>query len=340
MGRLAYYEEHKGEFDLLWIGDSRTLCGMHPERLDPLLGTRSLNLAVWAHWFPTQYPFIRDLIEKIRPGTRVVWSIGHQNFQPANATLSKNYPIPLSDVPLYLSLGFSWDSLRPNLLKHSALGKPLRPIQGTASQLRARSDAFGLRTFYPRPKVAAVTSASGEGEADRLAAELRRDPHNLHVQVIYSSGRPTSVAVNRYLGGYVRYEIDPAFFRAQQDKARQASLGAPPAKEFLADSARWELFTRILSLCAKRGLKLVVNEIEEAPHSYSQLGSKEARRKFMRERVQAEVEKRGFTYVRPDYDRLSDEHYFDYNHLNRRGVDAYAPLLAEVLRPVLDATGH
>jgi len=334
-GRLAYYDLHKEEFDLVWIGDSRTLCGMHPDRLDPLLNTRSLNLAVWANWFPTQYPFMKDLVPKLRPGTTVVWSIGDQNFRPVNSIISKQYAIPLSDVPLYLSLGLSWDSLRPNLLEHSLLGAPVRPLLGTATGLRSKFDAYGARVLHPAPVPQHLERSELSEQAERLVAELQKDPRNLYVRIVYHQGKPTSVMANRSLGGYIRHEIDHEFFRAQQRKTLEASLGAPPAQEFQADPARWQLFVRLLEFCKQHEVRLIVNEVEEAPNMYGQPGSRAARRRFMKDKVQAEVERQGFRYTRPDYDRLSDEHYFDYNHLNRRGVDAYSPLLAEALRPAL-----
>jgi len=91
--RLAYYAEHRDEFDLVFVGDSRTYCGIPPAVMDPLLEARSLNLAVPAHWLPTQYPFLRDLLDCLRPGTTVVLSLGPLNFVPASEAIQTGYPL-------------------------------------------------------------------------------------------------------------------------------------------------------------------------------------------------------------------------------------------------------
>jgi hypothetical protein len=50
------------------------------------------------------------------------------------------------------------------------------------------------------------------------------------------------------------------------------------------------------------------------------------------------AEARGFAYVRPDFESLPSEDYFDYNHLNSIGVEKFseilAPLLAAKLPPI------
>src|ERR1044071_8369711 len=74
--KLAWYELHANEIDVIYIGDSRAYCGIHADLLDPLLGTHSLNMASFANWLPTQLALVRDLVPKIPKGTTVVWSIG------------------------------------------------------------------------------------------------------------------------------------------------------------------------------------------------------------------------------------------------------------------------
>ncbi len=56
--KLLYYRQHRSDYNLVLLGDSLTYTGLHPEFIDPLLGTRSVNLAIFAHWFATQYPLI------------------------------------------------------------------------------------------------------------------------------------------------------------------------------------------------------------------------------------------------------------------------------------------
>jgi hypothetical protein len=51
--------------------------------------------------------------------------------------------------------------------------------------------------------------------------------------------------------------------------------------------------------------------------------------------VRPKVESRGFPYVTTDLERLQNDDYFDYNHLNSNGIEKYAPMLAAALRPLL-----
>jgi hypothetical protein len=82
-------------------------------------------------------------------------------------------------------------------------------------------------------------------------------------------------------------------------------------------------------------VRLVVNEVEEAPYVYITPERRDDLRRFMREQVRREVNARGFPYVRVDFDQLSDADYFDFNHLNQDGIRKYSRLLAERLQPVL-----
>ena len=311
---------------VVFLGDSRTLCGIHPEFIDPLLDRRSINLAASAHWIPAQYPFVRDLVEELRPGTAVVLSVGPINFiQLGEGALGTTYPIPLDELGLYLSLGFSLQQLRPNLIEHSVLGSPVRPLLAATAQVRQVFDGFGQRALYPP-----ATEPPPDpylAQAERLGAQLRADPEHVFVGPVYGDGHVTSLEVYGARGGYQRIELDRAFFRARQ----VAPLEERP---FVLSEARLALFERILALCRERGVHLIVNEICEAPHTY--VGEREQRElAFMRDVVRPLVASYGFPCTRPDYTQLDDADYLDYNHFNQDGVQRYAPLLAEVLRPHL-----
>lgn len=336
--KLHYYAAHKAEVDLVWIGDSRTAYGVDPFFLDPHLGLRSLNLSLWMNWIPTQYAFSKDLLEQLAPGTTVVWLIGHQNFAPFTGPISEQYPIPLEEVPLYLSLGFSWSSLRPNLVTHSQLGTPTFAARTFAARLRSRFEGLqATRVWFAPHEDTPETGDPYAEECHSLLAELERDPKNLPGRIRSTAGRSTSLDIPRARGGYHRHEVDHAFFRAKQEELRERLRGHllepyPPE----VDRGRWGLYLRILDNFKAHGVDLIVCEIEEAPYSYPP-GEREQMRRFMREIVAPEARARGFPYVVPDYDQLRDEHYFDYNHLNRRGVERFSPLLVEAIRPALKA---
>lgn len=188
----------------------------------------------------------------------------------------------------------------------------------------------------PGPSVAPVISraAPSEAEVQRRLEQLAQDPSFARTEVRRVDGLATSIESFRAGGGYWREELDPAFFRGKQQAAR-AHLPegeAPSPAEVRVSPPYWRAFLAILDLCQARGVRLIVNELEEAPHQYPTRAHQLAYREFMRQRVEPEVTRRGFVYLRTDLDQLEDRHYFDYNHLNSRGVLAYARLLAPRLR--------
>ncbi len=107
VSKIEYYRQHYNEYNVIYVGDSRTYCGMDPELLDKLLGTKSLNLATFAHWFPTQYPSFQDIVSFIPYKTIVVWSIGHQNFRQVHKIINTTYHIGFDNLFKYLRLGYS-----------------------------------------------------------------------------------------------------------------------------------------------------------------------------------------------------------------------------------------
>jgi len=157
------------------------------------------------------------------------------------------------------------------------------------------------------------------------------------VQVVRDESRATSVTVYFRGGGYYRIEVDSAFFRSKQKAldttvAEARSLSVPAA-----DPGMVRLFVEILREFKARGARLIVNELEEAPHVYRHPIYRERRRVYLQALARPLVESMGFAYVRADLDQLEDADYFDYNHMNSRGVAKYSPLLADKLRPLLAA---
>ena len=144
-------------------------------------------------------------------------------------------------------------------------------------------------------------------------------------------------------GGYYRTEVDHAFFRERQQGAPRASeveVGPtgnlsvrPPLPDCLG------LFDRILEEFQHRGVKVIINEIDEAPYVFGSPENRRAFREVMQTIVRPMVEARGFPYVTTDQDRLQNDDYFDYNHLNSSGIEKYTPMLADVLRPLLPSPG-
>lgn len=371
--RVAYFAQHAQDYDLVLLGDSKTYCGIHPEFIDPLLGTRAINLSVFSNWFPTQYTVARDAIRLAKPGTNFVWSIGHVNFwRPAG--IWRVYPIDIATALQYELWGVPRKGLWDNVFYYKRWTAPLTDRRDWNTRLRAWFDhsprwARALARFMqwdPAPRTAAATAAAPasaapssvaassaattaavqggasqvpsdpyRAEAEALVRRWSADPRVTYASVVEDGGRVTSVTVYMRAGGYYRIELDHAFFRGKQQSRAMTDDDARTDPITEPDPGMWRLFLAILAQFKEAKVNLVVNEIEEAPYTYSNPIWRKRLQDFMRERVQPEVERMGFTYIRGDTSQLVDSDYFDYNHLNSTGVRKYAPLFAEALKPHL-----
>jgi hypothetical protein len=340
--RVMDYAAKPDRYDLVFIGDSRTYCGIHPEYLDPLLGTRSVNIANFAHWFPTQFAMERDLGPSLR-GRTVVWTIGHQNFTPIN--LQPVYPLRLDTAWDLVRLGLTMPGLADTFLQSFTVTRVFSERSKLKAQLQGllQVPAAPARAGTARPPPDAYVSALSRDQAQAAAASLRftlkDDPTVASVSDVYDAGALTSLVIYRKGGGYERVEIDHAYFRWQQQRAapRRMTDAAAAAYSFQADPRMLELFQLMLDDFRRNGVKLIVNEIEEAGFMYPHPAVRAAARRFMQTEVRRRVEAAGFTYVRADLDLLTDSDFFDYNHLNRSGIAKYSPMLAKLLKPIVAA---
>lgn len=332
--KSAYYERNASQFDLLFVGDSRTYCGVDPYVVDPILGTRSFVLATFSHWLSTQFANDADILGKIPPNATVVWSIGHINFQHVHETEHLTYPIGLTNVPRYLKWGYDWGRIGEN-----AVGLlPGLDIYAHRVSYRAKFDEKLDRNLMTARLAAGPQLASEPSTSVAALVEKYKDEAGaIHVDPIVRDGRPTSVAILTDRGNLRRVEIDHGFHRAKQEEAaaKLPTLGDvfEPAPEL------WNTFLGILDLFQSRGIRLVVSEFQEAPFNYRNAHNRTVLEAFML-KVQREVESRHFPYVKVDFSRLSDSDYFDYDHLNSAGIPKYSTMLAERLRPHLPLKAH
>lgn len=345
VNRMAWYEAHRGDYDLIFFGDSRTYCGIHPELVDPLLGTRSLNLGGFSNWFLTQLSMAQKLAPLVPKGTTVVWSIGPE-FVPIGSGVQRVYPVGVVNALRYLSWGLPSTGLADNVLYYN----PVLHFLSMRGDLRQRfvsflNEPFRLdwaaklgRALIGAARAEGVASAAAPESAPATEDEVRalkerweKDPRVAYVDVVRDEGKPTSLTVFFERGSYYRVELDPAFFRRKQQEMGASFKGSFPQ----VDPAYWHAFEEILRIFKENGVSVVVNEIEEAPYVYGDPEHREVWRSFMREVVERRVREAGFPYVRVDFDRLTDEDYFDYNHLNSRGAETFTPMIADRLRPHL-----
>jgi len=364
--KTQYYREHPKDFDLLLFGDSRTYCNMQPHLLDPLLGTRSVNLGTWGHYFATQLGQLEAIADAIPEGTTVLWSIGHRNFQPVDRLLwwdvfpavqqepfpadgawwLDKYPIGLKNAPRFLWWGYPWHAVKRNVMRYCPLGAVFQQAQTyrfTWNRRRenpvAALDFFVTAQAETAPTPPPETPPAPGPHAATVPAELERlraNPDTARAGVMSEEGHPTSVAVYTRQGSYYRVELDRAFFRGrQQDLIEAIEAGRRPGAEaavFEPSPPLWRNFLAILDCFQAHGLRVVVNEMEEAPFIYEAWGGRGVLRQFMRERVEPVVRERGIPYVRVDFDTLRDQDYFDFDHLNQVGLVRFTPMLADALR--------
>ncbi|NGZ06960.1 MAG: hypothetical protein G8237_11455 [Magnetococcales bacterium] len=338
--KKAHYLQHAHTFNLLLVGDSRTYCGLHPEILDPLLGTHSYNLAFMGHWFPTQYPQFLDLLDRIPPSTTVLWSIGHQNFLYDH--VNRNYPIPWGEIPNYLLWGFGWKDVLSNRLFFTPFWHFYERLEWNRGRLQHFLERPAWVGSSTNPSSATPSAPKTPDPSTHILEQLRQEyripPHDPLIPY-QKDGHLNSIAWERPGGGHYRIELRPRFYREQQEKNRQQILTEPqphlsniePLPPYLA------LFETMLAHFKSRQIRLIVNELEEAPHMYATPETRDKMRQFMQTHAKPKVLAHGFSYIRADLDQLQDADYFDYNHLNSQGVTRYSPLLAEVLRPLLNA---
>lgn len=344
--RLAWYKSHTSDYNLVFVGDSRTYCDIHPELLDPLLHTSSLNLGLFAHWYLTQLPFVQDFAPMVPSGKTVVWSIGHQNFVPSTG-VHRTYPVGFWNAGRYIVHGLPTTGLLDNLLYYNPalyflttradlrstyinfLNRPLD--LGALSFVRqTRGEAASLA---PSPNLTKPESAL-ENQARVLQQKWEKDPRVEYVNLNKDENRITSLTVYFKRGSYYRIELDHEYFREKQGEFGSYSPNSVPQ----ADPGYLYIFNEILKTFKRNDVHLVVNEVEEAPFVYGSIAERQVFRKFMHDVVESTVHRYGFPYVRVDFDEFTNSDYFDWDHLNSQGVAKFTPMLADQIRPYLNTT--
>ncbi len=313
--KVPYYLDHEHEFDILFLGDSRTLCAMHPDKLEPYLGAKSFNLGHWATWFANQYSLFNDVVPHIPEETIVVWSIGHQNFDPM--PVKDVYPIGWQRIPFLLDLGYSPSALLSAQLHHEPL----------TFMMANRTDIYTYTQNILKKNL--MHFGRAQPETPSIQSPPPAPPNVGFVEPWYApDGQLVSVAYYKNNGAYLRQEIVPSYYREKQEKQGSTLF----FKAEPASPRSMALFTSMLELFKRHNIKLIVNEIEEAPYRYANKEEQEKYRNFMKNEIQPIVESYGFSYMRVNFDKLKTSDYFDYNHLNQDGVDRYSALLGPKLK--------
>ena len=347
--KLSYYSLHKSDFDLILLGDSLTYTGLHPEFLDPELGTRSINMAIFAHWLATQYPYIEDLIPQIPRGTRVLWSVHLYDFKD-DLSVQHIYPVGVINAVRY----WSWGAHNPGLADNVLYYNPLTRFFFERDELRSRLVARGqtpesVPRFFPSalaapefPAAPAVGRAI-ESFADtpelrgKLNAYYTRRAMVLGVAPVSDRGHVNSVVLYLRGGGYYRIELTPEYFREKQREMaksvwrpddKTAEIYTPPPLGMVS----LKMFEAGLAAFRKAGIPVTVNAMEEAPWTLPNKIVRQKLRRLVDETLQPIVRRYGDDYIHADYSSIVDADYFDYNHFNSNGIAKYTPLLVTALK--------
>ena len=349
--KLAYYSDHKSEFNVILLGDSLTYTGLHPEFIDPELGTRSVNMAMFAHWFATQYPFIQDLIPEIPRGTRVLWSVHLYDFNDAGISVPRVYPVGIENALRYWSWGARFPGLADNVLYYN----PLTSFFVQRDQLRSHVIARSA-LLVPVPRLISPARAEAEVPAAPEFASLRKPgfPESIQstkrlaeyysryamvaaVNPISDRGQINSVVLYLKGGGYYRVELMPEYFSEKQrgmaksvwrldDKAAEKYTPPPLGPVSL------KMFEAGLAAFRRAGVPVTVNGMEEAPFTFPNETIRKKFRELVDQTLEPIVQRYGDDYIHADYSSIRDSDYFDYNHFNSTGIAKYTPLLVSALR--------
>ena len=319
--KMAYLKENIQKIDIVYFGDSRTYCAFDPEILDPALGRRSFNAAYWATWFPTQLAFLREVVPLWPRNTMLVWSIGHQNFQPVHKTIETAYGIGLSQAFRMLNQGFTLTELSTNLLASQPYMNIFHLRQNIATGIRNRlkRNIFALHGNTP----------SNQSKYNELASSLTKNHSVSLVKPRVSESTITSAEVFKWNGNYTRIEIQSEFFRKKQQENERDLTGV--SGHFEPDPRYMLLFEDILQLLIQNDVNVIVNELPEAPYFYRRDGATKFYSEFM-EQIKSFVEKSGVPYIRLPLEKLTDSDYFDYNHLNSNGIKKFSKMFSKQLR--------
>ena len=346
--KLSFYELHKSEFNLILLGDSLTYTGLHPEFIDPELGTRSINMATFAHWFATQYPYIQDLIHKIPRGTRVLWSVHLYDFEDG-LSIQHVYPVGLKNAVRY----WAWGARNPGLADNVLYYNPLSHFFVGRAELRSRviargeipvsvprlfSPAFAAPEFPTTPAFAASARALADTpEArSRLIEYYARIPFVAGTMPISDHGQINSVILYLKKGGYFRIELTPGYFREKQREMAKTQWHLPDreAEAFqprLTAPVSVKMFEAGLSAFRAAGIPVTINLMEEAPFVFPNEIVRKKYRRMLDQMVRAMTARYGDDFVHVDYSSFVDSDYFDYNHFNSTGIAKYTPMLIHEL---------
>jgi hypothetical protein len=257
--RVQHYLQDPHAYSVIFLGDSRTYCGIHPELIERYVNTmHGLNLSNFAHWLPTQYSMVRDIVESIPNDTLVVWSVGHQNFFLNGAAfdiVQSIYPVSFADAYKMVRWngGVPLRGLSSNLINFHgslyAIGTLQRSRQRLERAIRKgisvaqAAEVEGGLAGAPTPR-----NVVSMADAEQLRQAALKEPDIVAADITDDKGAATSIVRYFRRGGYHRTELDQEFFRAKQ----RTMGGTGPYSGYQPEHIQLILFDAILDLFAER----------------------------------------------------------------------------------------
>ncbi len=359
--KLVSYADHKSDYKLVFIGDSRTYTDIQPRVIDPIIGRPSYNMASFGLWLPLQYLEFRDAFKEIPAGTVVVWSLSHLNLAPVGDRwwIPGQYKFTLADAAEYIHDGYPilrvfreynaapYSPADLALKLREKLMKVLNEVywrQGHKNPVARNTTARSLSRMGYQLRLIDAPASSAEAHkavAEMIMQRLKQEPGVVYVMPVNQDGNITSIEVTRADGGYDRIIVDHAFFKAQQARLWPRNTTGTGCS-FVPSQVYLRTFKKVLDLVVEHRLKMVVNYIEDAPGSWTSDSERRCAKQFVLDTIVPMLQQRGISFIGPDfYPRIgfSNDWYFDNSHLTTEGAAMYSQMLGADLKQVLAQRG-
>lgn len=337
--KTDFMKKHSDDYDLIFIGDSRSCIGIDPEIISSHTGDSVLNGASLANWFQTQYPQYNRLAPYLK-GKTVVWTINNTNF--SGSVDFGAFSMNPKEFIYYIKLGFEpgdiIDNLLMNYLDHEVIFLNDDALKNILNSKMEKVVYRGAAQETPDGKKINVADAGRDPEYDEnliRCMNRAKEQNGIVLRSGYADDtkKPEVIYKIAKSNGQLEYcELDSKYLRSSQEMNLSEHTALT---EFNGDPKFMKLFDAMLENFKRNDVYLIVNEYHDAPYNYVDQSNNRAYAEFMK-KIRAKVESMGFQYITVDFSSFSDDDYFDHNHLNTDGSIKYSHILGKRLGEVLD----
>jgi hypothetical protein len=351
VNKLAFYRAHKNEFNLVFLGDSRTYTDIRSDIIDADTHRHSISLASFGLWLPVQYLQFRDVLPIIPPHTTVVWSLSHISFQPIGDRwwIPGQYDFPFFTAIKYIFEGYPFKRIIEEY--EQAPYSPIRHLTKVYNGFLTTMDTVLWQSNTANTNVIAANTnlnpptaitkhyrAPTETEIQKVTKQWQSKKYIIDVKPVKDGDLTTSLEALTDGGSYIRIELIPQYFK---DKTASLSTPQKNIKNFICNyqpnPVYWATFLRMLRLAKENNINLIVNRVEDNPSQFTSVEERDCYRNFMNTVVKTTIEKYGFRFLSLDsaFNQLKDTDYFDPGHLNSVGDEKYSNQLGPALASMI-----